>query len=75
MGWIDGNGDGGMAIALRCGQLSETDPRQIRLYAGCGSWRGPTLRGAGRVERQADPNAGLARLVEVPVEEGDRPLD
>ena len=26
-----------MAIALRCGQLSETDPRQIRLYAGCGS--------------------------------------
>ena len=36
VGWIDANGDGEWAIALRCGQLSETDPRQIRLFAGCG---------------------------------------
>lgn len=36
VGWIDASGDGEWAIALRCGQLSETDPRQIRLYAGCG---------------------------------------
>jgi menaquinone-specific isochorismate synthase len=36
VGWIDANGDGEWAIALRCGQLSETDPHQIRLFAGCG---------------------------------------
>jgi menaquinone-specific isochorismate synthase len=36
VGWIDGSGDGEWAIALRCGLLSETDPRQIRLFAGCG---------------------------------------
>ena len=29
------NGDGEWAIH-RCGQLSETDPRQIRIFAGCG---------------------------------------
>jgi menaquinone-specific isochorismate synthase len=37
VGWIDANGDGEWAIALRCGQLSETDPHQIRLFAGVGS--------------------------------------
>jgi menaquinone-specific isochorismate synthase len=36
VGWIDANGDGEWAIALRCGQISETDPREIRLFAGCG---------------------------------------
>jgi menaquinone-specific isochorismate synthase len=36
VGWIDGRGDGEWGIALRCGLLSETDPRQIRLLAGCG---------------------------------------
>jgi len=36
VGWIDASGDGEWAIALRCGQISETDPRQIRLFAGCG---------------------------------------
>jgi len=36
VGWIDGRGDGEWGIALRCGQISETDPRQIRLFAGCG---------------------------------------
>ncbi len=36
VGWIDARGDGEWAIALRCGQLSSTDPRQMRLFAGCG---------------------------------------
>jgi menaquinone-specific isochorismate synthase len=36
VGWIDASGDGEWAIALRCGQICETDPRQIRLFAGCG---------------------------------------
>lgn len=36
VGWIDAAGDGEWGIALRCGILDETDPRQIRLYAGCG---------------------------------------
>lgn len=35
VGWIDGNGDGEMAIALRCGMLSE-DKKSIRIFAGCG---------------------------------------
>ena len=36
VGWIDARGDGEWAIALRCGQLNDADPRQIRLFAGCG---------------------------------------
>ena len=36
VGWVDAAGDGEWAIALRCGQLDETDGRRIRLYAGCG---------------------------------------
>ncbi|HWJ52956.1 MAG TPA: isochorismate synthase, partial [Propionibacteriaceae bacterium] len=36
VGWIDASGDGEWAIALRCGLISETDPQQIRLFAGCG---------------------------------------
>lgn len=36
VGWIDADGDGEWAIALRCGRVSADDPRQIRLYAGCG---------------------------------------
>jgi menaquinone-specific isochorismate synthase len=48
VGWIDAHGDGEWAIALRCGQISETDPRQIRLFAGCGIVAG------------SDPEAELA---------------
>ena len=48
VGWIDASGDGEWGIALRCGQISETDPRQIRLYAGCGIVAG------------SDPRAELA---------------
>ncbi|WP_106187032.1 isochorismate synthase [Umezawaea tangerina] len=33
VGWIDGNGDGELGIALRCAQL---DGRAARLFAGCG---------------------------------------
>jgi len=36
VGWVDAAGDGEWAIALRCGQIDETDGRRIRLYAGCG---------------------------------------
>jgi menaquinone-specific isochorismate synthase len=48
VGWIDARGDGEWGIALRCGQLDETDPRQIRLFAGCGIVAG------------SDPQAELA---------------
>jgi menaquinone-specific isochorismate synthase len=36
VGWIDADGDGEWAIALRCGRIDPDEPRQIRLYAGCG---------------------------------------
>jgi menaquinone-specific isochorismate synthase len=48
VGWIDAHGDGEWGIALRCGQLDETDPRQIRLFAGCG------------IVASSDPEAELA---------------
>jgi menaquinone-specific isochorismate synthase len=48
VGWVDARGDGEWAIALRCGQICETDPRQIRLFAGCGIVAG------------SDPDAELA---------------
>jgi menaquinone-specific isochorismate synthase len=36
VGWMDESGDGAWGIALRCGQIDRDDPRQIRLFAGCG---------------------------------------
>jgi menaquinone-specific isochorismate synthase len=48
VGWIDARGDGEWGIALRCGQLDETDRRQMRLFAGCGIVAG------------SDPSAELA---------------
>ena len=36
VGWLGANGDGEWGIALRSGELSATDPHQIRLFAGCG---------------------------------------
>jgi menaquinone-specific isochorismate synthase len=51
VGWVDAHGDGEWAIALRCGQLDETDRRQIRLFAGCGIVAG------------SDPAAELAESV------------
>jgi len=35
VGWIDANGDGEIAIALRCGLLLE-DKKSMRVFAGCG---------------------------------------
>lgn len=36
VGWLDARGDGELGIALRCGEIDQTDPRRIRLFAGCG---------------------------------------
>ncbi len=36
VGWIDASGDGQWALALRGGELSATDPRVMRIFAGCG---------------------------------------
>jgi len=35
VGWIDANGDGEIAIALRCGLLLK-DKKSMRIFAGCG---------------------------------------
>ena len=35
VGWIDVHGDGEIAIALRCGQLTDNN-KSIRIFAGCG---------------------------------------
>ena len=65
VGWIDAGGDGEWAIALRCGQLDDTDPRRIQLFAGCGIVAGSDpeaeLAEAGR---QARPDARRARQPE-----------
>lgn len=54
VGWVDANGDGEWAIALRCAELSGTT---ARLFAGCG------------IVEQSDPGAELeeARLKLRPV--------
>ncbi|WP_347350513.1 isochorismate synthase [Intrasporangium sp.] len=36
VGWMDAAGDGAWGIALRCGAIDVDDPRQIRIFAGCG---------------------------------------
>jgi menaquinone-specific isochorismate synthase len=36
VGWIGTDGDGEWGLALRCAQQSAVDPRELRLYAGCG---------------------------------------
>ncbi len=36
VGWVNAHGDGECGIALRCGHIEPEDPRQVRLYAGCG---------------------------------------
>ncbi|WP_331715044.1 isochorismate synthase [Microlunatus soli] len=51
VGWIDADGDGEWAIALRCGRINADDPHQIRLYAGCG------------IVAESDPEAELAESV------------
>lgn len=51
VGWIDADGDGEWAIALRCGRINSDEPRQISLYAGCG------------IVAESDPVAELAESV------------
>jgi len=36
VGWVDAEGDGEWAIALRCAELDRHDPHRLRLFAGCG---------------------------------------
>lgn len=36
VGWFGADGDGEWGIALRSAELSATDPRRVRLFAGCG---------------------------------------
>lgn len=36
VGWLGADGDGEWGIALRSAELSERDPRHVRLFAGCG---------------------------------------
>jgi len=36
VGWMNAAGDGEWGIALRCGAFDDANPRQIRLFAGCG---------------------------------------
>nr|WP_082177134.1 isochorismate synthase [Arsenicicoccus sp. oral taxon 190] len=47
-GWLSADGDGEWGIGLRSGAVSEEDPREIRLFAGCGIVAG------------SDPSAELA---------------
>jgi menaquinone-specific isochorismate synthase len=54
VGWIDARGDGEWGIALRCGQLDDTDRRRIRLYAGCG-----IVAGSDPAAELAESNAKL----------------
>ncbi|MBT0767766.1 chorismate-binding protein [Kineosporia sp. J2-2] len=48
VGWVDGTGDGEWGIALRSAQFDPENPRQLRLFAGCGIVAG------------SDPEAELA---------------
>lgn len=40
VGWIDAKGEGELGIALRCAQINLDNPREIRLFAGCGIVQG-----------------------------------
>jgi len=40
VGWIDSKGEGEIGIALRCAQINPKNPREIRLFAGCGIVQG-----------------------------------
>lgn len=58
VGWTDATGAGEWAIALRCGQLDETDPRRISLYAGCG-----VVAGSDPVAEYAESLAKLEPMI------------
>lgn len=54
VGWVDARGDGELGIALRCGKIDGSDPRRIRLFAGCG-----IVAGSDPVNELAETNAKL----------------
>ena len=58
MGWTDAGGAGEWAIALRCGILDETDPRRVRLFAGCG-----IVAGSDPEAEWAEAQAKLAPMI------------
>ncbi|QIK71639.1 hypothetical protein G7070_04340 [Propioniciclava coleopterorum] len=64
VGWLDADGDGEFAIALRCGQVSD-DGRSIRLFAGGGIVAG------------SDPSEELAETARkfLPMYEALSPVD
>lgn len=59
VGWIDAHGDGEWAIALRCGQLDDQDPRLIQLFAGCG-----IVAGSDPAAEVAESNAKLLPMLQ-----------
>ena len=59
VGWIDARGDGEWAIALRCGLVNEADPREVRLFAGCG-----IVAGSDPVAELAESQAKLVPMRE-----------
>jgi menaquinone-specific isochorismate synthase len=59
VGWIDSNGEGEWGIALRCGQLSDSDPRQLRIFAGCG-----IVAGSDPEDELAESNAKFSPMRE-----------
>lgn len=58
VGWIDSDGDGEWAIALRCGVVDAQDPRRIELFAGCG-----IVEGSDPAEELAETQAKFVPMV------------
>lgn len=63
VGWFDASGDGEWGIALRCAEVDASDPRRLRLYAGCG-----VVAGSQPLQELAESDAKL-----VPMREALRP--
>ncbi len=59
VGWLDADGDGEFAIALRCGTIEAADPRRITIYAGCG-----IVAGSDPEEEFAETEAKLMPMLE-----------
>ena len=54
VGWMDADGDGEWGIALRCAETDADDPRNLRLFAGCG-----IVAGSVPTDELAEANAKL----------------
>ena len=57
VGWVDADGDGEWAIALRCAQVE--DERRMRLFAGCG-----IVAGSDPADELAEADAKLTPMRE-----------